>query len=125
MINYLYYKFYQASLKSSMSDVARFITPIWLGGILSVNFITLSAFLAKFDICNFPFASGKWGGVFCLIIIFCTSSYYRGIRMTKVLEKFSGEKNSKRIWGNIMVGLYVLLSIMAIFLVAFFRPGKL
>jgi hypothetical protein len=37
MLNYLYYKLYQASLKSSLKDIPEFMTSISFGGLISVN----------------------------------------------------------------------------------------
>lgn len=51
--------------------------------------------------------------------------YYNKNRTDALIEKYIKESNSKRIKGNIIVSIYVAISFLSIFAVAFFRPGKL
>lgn len=51
--------------------------------------------------------------------------YYNKVRYKQILTKYSQESEKERIKGNIIVALYVIISFLLIFLVAFFRPEKL
>ena len=125
MFNYLYYKLYQASLKSSLSDIPEFLAPVFLGGLISVNILVISAFLAKLDILLFLFSNNTQAGIFALIIIVLTIFYYRKKRYKPIIKKYSQESQKERVRGNVIVAVYVALSFLLIFVVAFFKPGKL
>lgn len=124
MLNYLYYKLYQASLRSSLRDIPEFLAPVFLGGLVSANVLVISAFLAKLDVAPFLFANSKQGGIFALVLIILLMLYYRKERYKAILKKYSQENEKQRIRGNILVALYVAISFLSIFAVAFFRPGK-
>jgi hypothetical protein len=125
MFNYLYYKLYQASLKSSLRDIPEFLAPVFLGGLVSANILVISAFLAKLDVLPFLFSNKAQGGVFALIIIVLAMFYYRKERYRLIIKKYSQENDKERIRGNVIVAIYVALSFLLIFAVAFFKPGKL
>lgn len=125
MFDYLYYKLYQASLKSSLRDIPEFLAPIFLGGLISANILVISAFLSKIGLVPFLFSNSNQGGIFAFILIVITMLYYNKSRYKPILIKYSQESEKERIKGNIIVALYVIISFLLIFLVAFFRPEKL
>jgi hypothetical protein len=125
MFNYLYYKLYQASLKSSLRDIPAFMTAVSFGGLLSVNIIVLFMMLAKLDIFPFLFSSKEQTGVFALILIMLPLLYYRKKRIRLILQEYSQESNRARVRGNIIVSVYVALSFLLMFIVPLFRAGKL
>lgn len=125
MFNYLYYKLYQASLKSSLRDIPEFLAPVFLGGLISANTLVLNAFLAKLDLVPFLFANRAQGGIFALVVIVLTMLYYRKGRYQPILKKYSQESDKARIRGNAIVAIYVGVSFLLIFAAAFFRPGKI
>jgi len=125
MFNYLYYKLYQASLKSSLRDIPEFLAPVFLGGLISINILVLSAFLAKLDIVPFLFRNHIHGGIFTFVVIVLTMLYYRKECYQPILKKYSQEGENERVRGNIIVAVYVAISFLSIFAIAFFRPGKL
>lgn len=51
--------------------------------------------------------------------------YYRKECYQPILKKYSQEGENERVRGNIIVAVYVAISFLSIFAVAFFRPGKL
>jgi len=53
MIDYLYYKLYKASLRSSLKDIPHLVASASLGALVGVNVIIISAFLAKIDLAPF------------------------------------------------------------------------
>ncbi|WP_277633342.1 hypothetical protein [Avrilella dinanensis] len=124
MFHYLYYKLYQASLKSSLNDMPMFMTAVSFGGLIALNIFVIVGFLAKLDL--LPFYSNKHqAGLSVVACIILTTFYFNKKRIELILKKYSQESNRKRIKGNIIVSLYVAISFLSIFAVAFFRPGKL
>jgi len=73
----------------------------------------------------FLFSSGEQAGAFALIAIVLTMLYYRKERCQSILKKYSQEGNKERIRGAVIVAIYVAASFISIFVVAFFKPGKL
>ncbi|SRR5690554_6176811 len=123
MFHYLYYKLYQASLKSSLNDMPMFMTAVSFGGLIALNIFVIVGFLAKLDL--LPFYSNKHqAGLSVVACIILTTFYFNKKRIELILKKYSQESNRKRIKGNIIVSLYVAISFLSIFAVAFFRPGK-
>ncbi|KIC94436.1 hypothetical protein OI18_12585 [Flavihumibacter solisilvae] len=125
MIDYLYYKLYQATLKSSLNSIPHLMAPVYLGGLISANILVLNAFLAKIDVFPFLFSGTPTGGIFAILLIIAAIIFYRKDKRERILDKYSQEKNSERIRGNVIVAIYVSLSFILIIAVAFFKPGKL
>ncbi len=126
MFNYLYYKLYRAALKSSLRGTPEFVASVFVGGIISANILVISAFLAKLDVLPFIFSDKNQGGLFGFICIVLTCIYFLTKKRYKlIIKKYSQENDKERVRGNIIVAIYVALSFLLIFAVAFFRPGKL
>jgi|SRR5690554_4028050 len=124
MFHYLYYKLYQASPKSSLNDMPRFMTAVSFGGLIAVNIFVIAGFLAKLDL--LPFYTNKHqAGLSVVTCIILTTFYFHSKRTESILKKYSQESNRERIKGNIIVSIYVAISFLSIFAVAFFRLGKL
>lgn len=125
MFNYFYYKFYQASLKSSLSDIPEFLAPVLMGGLISANILVINALLAKLDVVPFLFTNHTQGGLFTTVVIIFTRFYYSEARYLLIVKKYVQESEKERIRGNLIVGVFVAVSFMAIFAVSFFKPGVL
>ncbi|AZI66170.1 hypothetical protein EIB71_00075 [Kaistella daneshvariae] len=125
MFHYLYYKLYQASLKSSLRDIPEFMTAVSFGTLLSLNFITLCMLFAKLDIIPFLFANQTQGGIFAFINIILTMLYYRKKKSQSIIDSYSQEDRTERIKGSVMVAIYVAISVLLMFIVPLFRPGEL
>jgi uncharacterized membrane protein YkvI len=125
MFDYLYYKLYQASLKSSLKEVPHILAPVYFGGLISVNILVIYLFLVKIDALPFLFTDKRQGGVLTALIIVLTMLYYRKAKRTTLIDKYSQEDERERKRGNAIVAIYVAVSFLLIFAVAFFRPGKL
>ncbi|RTL47361.1 MAG: hypothetical protein EKK39_14465 [Sphingobacteriales bacterium] len=85
----------------------------------------VNAFLAKIGIGTFFFKDPKEGAWLTAVMIILAMLYYRKNKRTAVLNKYSQESETERKKGNAIVAVYVALSFLLIFAVAFFRPGKL
>jgi len=123
VIDYVYYKFFQAALKSSVKDIPHIAASAWLGGIIAANIFVVVGFLAKVTEKPLIFSSPQQGGWMAAVLIVIALVYYGKGRRYKTLEKYSSETNKQRIKGNVIVSVYVGLSFLLIFAVAFYRPG--
>jgi hypothetical protein len=90
-----------------------------------VNLLVINALLAKMNFMPFFFSNKKQAAGLAMILIVVAFIYFKGDKSNHIIEKYSGESKSDRIKGNVIVGIYVGLSFLLIFAVAFFRPGKL
>lgn len=126
MMNYFFYKMYKAFLKSSIKDIAIYAAAVFMGALLGVNVLVVSAFLAKSDIATFLFSSSFQAGMFSFLLIGVAVFYYSFKDKYKhVIERYSNESNSQRIWGNILITLYIMGSFASIFAVGLYKPGYL
>jgi hypothetical protein len=125
MFNYLYYKLYQAALKSSLKDIPNITASAWLGGLIGTNILVIYIFLVKIDLLPYFFGDPKQGGWLFALIIILVMLYYRSNKRDIILEKYSQENDNARKRGNVITSLYVIFSFILIFAIAFFKPGKL
>lgn len=125
MLNYLYYKLYQASLKSSLYDIPEFFTAVLLGCLIASNLMMVNALFSKLGFLIFLFNNNYQITFFYIFLMGMIYYYFNKFRIQGILEKYSLESNTARVKGNILVAFYVALSYVAIFAVAFYKPGKL
>jgi hypothetical protein len=126
MFNYLYYKLYRAAKHSSLHSTAEFTATIFLGGLIGANILVIGAFFVKMDMLNIFFRNKFQAGACSFLCIVIASVYYLSNKRYKpIIKKYSQESNRARVRGNIIVSVYVALSFLLIFAVAFFKPGKL
>lgn len=125
MFNYLYYKLYRASLKSSLADIPEFTTAVSFGGLISVNFIILNMLFSKLNLLSFLFSGPVEGGVFAFIVMGLSMAYFNKKRVKWIMDKYSEESNGQRIRGNVFVAIYIGISFLLIFIVPLFKPGEL
>lgn len=124
MFNYLYYKLYQAALKSSLYDIPVFMTAVSFGSLISANILVINGFLSNTLGLPFLFSRGVYGGLFAFLLIVLTMIYFSKDKRKLILQKYVKEPNRERIRGNTIVAIYVVLSFLLIFVVAFLKPGK-
>ncbi len=125
VIDYIYYKFFQAALKSSVKDIPHVAASAWLGGIIAANIFVVVGFLAKITETSLIFSSPQQGGWMAAVLIVIALLYYGKDRRDMALKKYSDETNRQRVKGNVIVSVYVGLSFLLIFAVAFFKPWYL
>lgn len=125
-IEYMYYKFYRAHLKGSLNDIAPFAAIVSLSLAFFANVFIIGVFLRKIDLLPIFFSKKRQVIFFmaCLVIfnyfIFLNNKRYKAI-----IAKCEQESESQRKKGNFIVWLYVIISFLLIFVVAFYKPGKL
>lgn len=126
MLDYLYYKIYKAHLKGSLNDIAEWAAAMSIGGLLGVNILVITSFLRKVNLLPF-FFTGKRQVVILMVcsivgtvFLFLYKKKYR-----QIIAKYEQESENERKKGNLVVWLYVIISFLLIFAVAFYRPGKI
>ena len=124
MFNYLYYKIYQSVLTGSYRDTPHITTSILMGCLLGINILEVYIILVKLDVIGNALKSKVYGGLLIAILIGLDMLYFGKSRREAILEKYSEESDDARIRGNVIVGVYAVLSFLSIFLVAGFKPGK-
>ncbi|HET9745822.1 MAG TPA: hypothetical protein VFP97_08920 [Chitinophagaceae bacterium] len=125
MLNYVYYKLYQAALKSSIKEISHIAAACWLGGLICLNVIVINALLTKTISFHWFFKNYKTAGWVALIVIMLLILFFTKEKRSAIIEKYSKESNTQRIRGNIIISIYIALSIILIYVVAFYKPGKL
>ena len=125
-MDYLYYKLYKVMLKSSVKDIAEYMAAVAMGALFGINIVIVSALFAKLDLLPFIYKTSTMGGTSTgILIIFIGLYYIYEKRYEKVIVKYRNENKRQSLKGNIIISLYVLISFISIFLVAFFKPGYL
>lgn len=122
-MDYLFYKFYRASQRSSIPEVAGLLAEIFLTICLSFNFLAIVALLKKTDVINyFP---SKNDFIYISIGIFlltCLLHFFK-FRYKRIIEKYQNEDRTSKVRGNLIVTLYVILSFVLLLGSAFYKPG--
>ena len=125
MIDYIYYKLYKSYSKKNLGDIPEFIAAAFLTCLIFINFLILNAFLAKIDFAPFLITNGRQGGYYVIGVLIIVLFIYRKSRREIIIKKYSQESEKKIMRGNIFVIIYISVTILLIFAVAFFKPGYL
>lgn len=126
IIEYIYYKFYRAHLKGSLNDIAPFAAIVSLSLAFFANIFIIGLFLRKIDFLPL-FFSGKKQVIIFMICLFVLNYFLflRNNRYKEIITEYEKESEPQRKKGNLIVWLYVVVSFLLIFAVAFYKPGKL
>ena len=125
-LDYLYYKLYKATLVGSLKDIAEWAAMIYFSGLIFVNLFVAGAFLRKVDILPI-FFTGKDQVIAFMIVLFI-GAYFLFLHKKRykiIIAKYEKESEQKRKKGNMVVWLYVIISFLLIYFVAFYKPGKI
>ena len=123
MFDYLYYKIHYHSLKSSYEPIINFSTPGLVTLLLFFNIMETNALLAKNDILTFYFSDKRYAIGFFLIAMAFSLTYYL-LNREFFLFKFKNESEFNKKRGNILFLIYILVTVLSIFIVPFYKPGK-
>ena len=121
-MDYMWYKLYRASLKSSLSKPRGLLASIVLSVIIFSNIIVLNAFFSKIDIFPFVFHQIEWILIIQIVLFAIIFFYYKGRRILLIIKKYRVETRLHHILGSISVILYVCLSFLLIVLVSLYKP---
>lgn len=126
LLDYLYYKIYRANLIGSAKDIAEFVALIYLSGLIFINLFVAGSFLRKINLFPFFFTNKKQV-ILCIICLFALNYFlflYKR-RYKKIISKYEKETEERRKKGNLFLWIYVIISFLLIFVVSFYKPGKL
>jgi hypothetical protein len=126
VFDYLFYKIYRATLLGSLKDIAAFATTCYFSLLIFINIYVAAAFLKKIDLIPF-FVTRKiqLGILICLFIAINYFFFIHSGRYKQIIMNYEQEVESRRKRGNLIVWVYVLVSFLMIFAIAFYKPGKL
>ena len=125
MINYLYYKLYKSYSKKNLGSIPEFLSASVLTCLLFINILIINALLAKFNFVPFLISSDRQAGISIIIFLSIVLYIFRKHKRDIIIKKYSQESKRESIRGNIFLIIYVVLTVLMIFVVAFFRPGYL
>jgi hypothetical protein len=126
LIEYYYYRLFTYFEKSSVKEISRFSAAVFVGVTISINLIIINALLAKLEILPFLLKSKSHAVIFIFSTIVLSSLYFLiNNKCNDLIKKYSTENFEERKRGNLLVVSYIIVSFLLIFLVAFFKPGKL
>ncbi len=125
MLDYLYYKLYQATLKGSLKDIPQIMAAVYFAGLVAINILVVYLFLVKIDILPYVFTNTRQGGWIIALLIVLSLVYFNKNKRESILKKYFEENQKERIRGNIIISIYVTISFLSIFAVGLFHPGKL
>lgn len=125
-LDYLFYKVYRATLKGAMNDVAEFAATVYVAGLLFMNILALGAFLKKTKLLPI-FFQGTGEVVWFILILIATSFLYffSTKRYKTIVAEFESENEKQRKKGNIIIWIYLIVSIALVFAVALYKSGVL
>lgn len=124
-MDFIWYKLYLASLKSSLSKPRGLLASIILSVIIFSNIIVLNAFFSKINIFPFVFHQIKWIPIIQIVLFAIIYFYYNKRRCLIIIKKYRAETKTHHIFGNICLIIYIFLSFFLIILVSLYKPGYL
>ena|SRR5690606_26414030 len=122
MLHYLYYKFYRAAERSSLADIAAFAAAVWLAISICMNVLAIQVLLAKLDLWKVIFFK-EIGWVMLTCIGISVVYFFYKKRYLKILNHYTCESEESRKRGNLLMWIYVIVTFLLVFPVAFFKPG--
>jgi hypothetical protein len=126
MIDYLFFKFFKAAQKSSISDIAEFASAVWLAGTIGINIMNLGVLLAKIDITPFFLPDNTSVIIFFLVLMGLSLLYFfYQKKYEKIINKYSSESNKRRVPANTFAIVYLMITFIGLIVVALFKPGYL
>ena len=128
IFDYFFLKFYNYYANSKVREFSRFYASITFGLFINFNVIEISMILAKLDILPFiyPLDDKKISGVSTLILATILFLLYNKKRIESTKSKFSEDKyKSCKKNLNLAFSLYIVLTILAFFIMIFWKPNYL
>ena len=125
IIDYFYLKFYNGILKSSIPEFPRFMASLFFGCIVNIDILHINALLAKLDI--MPYILDKTSILIGSIVISTLFFLrYNNTRFEAIRFRFtSSEFKPKKRKLNIFFILWLVITILASFLLPLYKPGYL
>jgi hypothetical protein len=126
IFNYLYYKLYRATLLGSLNDIAEYAAMVYFIGLFTINLLVIGALLRKLEVIpTFTYVKEEVAVFTIFLFVFGYLYFLRKKRYKEIIKRYEGENEVSRKRGNLLVWAYVIISFLAIFIVACYRPGFL
>jgi len=123
MIDYLFYKLFRASQRSSVPEIAGLLAEMFLTICLSFNFLAIVALLKKTNVINyFPTKNDFIYISIGIFMLTCLLHFFK-FRYKRIIEKYQNEDYTSKVRGNLIVTLYVIFSFAFLLGIAFYKPG--
>jgi len=118
--------FYKGLLKTDHSEFSRLYASAVYGLLVTLNAIVVFTFLSKLDLVSFPFKTKYSPLSLQFIVTIIIFIYFSKSRINSLLVEFSNEKflKKRRSYNYIFV-IYLVLSIVLVFVGPFYKPGYL
>ena len=127
IFDYFFLMFYNRGLKSSLPEIPRHVASFLFGLFININLIEVSAFLAILGIPGIlPYDNKTIAYMSTPIIAIILFLIYNKNRIEAVKIKFSKDEfkpMKKKL--NVVFTLYIILTIIAIPILAYCNPGNL
>ena len=125
IFDYFFIKFYNGMLKSTIPEFPRFYASFLFGVLIVINLMTIDTIVCKLDI--LPFVFNKPISIVCHLVITSIIYFrYKNSMVNALKFKFSDEAfKPKKETLNVMFVLFIVLTILAMFIVPLYKPGYL
>ena len=126
ILKYFFIMFYKGLLKTDHSEFSRLYASAVYGLLVTLNAIVVFTFLSKLDLVSFPFKTKYSPLSLQFIVTIIIFIYFSKSRINSLLVEFSNEKflKKRRSYNYIFV-IYLVLSIVLVFVGPFYKPGYL
>ncbi len=126
IFDYFFLKFYNGILKSSIPEHPRFYTSLVFGLFTNFTIFEVSGILSKLDILPFLYHNKTIAWISTPIIVTIVFLIYNKNRIEAIKLKFTKEEfKPKKKKFNIIFVLYIVLTILAAFILPLYKPGYL
>lgn len=122
MFDYLYYRFYRLWLKSSIAEGAVIMAILSFSVMLTTNILTVWGILVQYSLISYPSDCEYWILFSIIIGVVFVYLFFKG-KYKKIVDKYKQEQRD--LFGNIILLLYVSISVLCFLGEAFYRQGKL
>lgn len=122
-MDYIFYKLYRASQRSSIPEIAGLLAELIFTICLSFNILAVITLLKKMEVIEFYLSKNGFIIISAGVFIVTSLIFFVGSRYKRIIEKYEREKKKSRIRGNFIVTMYVILSFTFLLVVAFYKPG--
>lgn len=126
IFNFFFIMLYKGFLKSSIPEFPRFFASAVYGLLVTLNIVVVFAFLSKIDLILFPFEPKYLILVLQFILTSIIFAYFSNSKIKSLLLQISKEKFlKKRKFYNFAFIIYLILSVILLFIGPLFKPGYL
>ncbi|MGQ1910793.1 hypothetical protein ACT3CE_13515 [Marinifilum sp. RC60d5] len=121
-MDYIFYKLYRVSQRSSIPEIAGLLAELIFTICLSFNVLSFIVLLNKMSIIEYYPSKSSFILISVGIFIITSMLFFINSRYKHIVEKYKIESDMARSIGNLFVGVYVVLSFAFLLVIAFYRP---